>query len=72
MRKRGGEPVRMCVVCGRRFPKRELLRYAGAAAGGMERIPDPEQILPGRGVYVCGDARCGERFRTWRAKRKKR
>jgi len=58
-------PMRMCIACRDRFPKEALTRYvrpehAGDAA--LEPVPDPEQITPGRGYYVCGQARCRERF----------
>jgi hypothetical protein len=65
MSDQGQEPERMCVVCRKRFPKRELLRYVrpgetdGPDAGP---IPDPAMTWPGRGYYVCGQARCRERF----------
>ncbi|MBG0790915.1 MAG: DUF448 domain-containing protein [Desulfovibrionaceae bacterium] len=58
-------PERMCVVCRRRFPKEALERYV-RPANAQERdaapVPDPAQTMPGRGYYVCGQARCRERF----------
>ena len=60
------EPVRMCVVCRQRFPKGELERFvcpAAAPDGEPEcPVPDPEQTTPGRGYYVCVQARCRELF----------
>lgn len=65
-------PIRMCVICRQRFLKSELERYVcpesgrgGAsdrepAASGL--IPDPDQVLPGRGFYICGKADCRQRF----------
>jgi len=59
------KPVRMCVVCRERFPKGELTRYVSPEdASKPDTVPvhDPEQCKPGRGYYVCGQARCRERF----------
>ncbi|MCJ2163175.1 MULTISPECIES: DUF448 domain-containing protein [unclassified Pseudodesulfovibrio] len=59
------EPVRMCVVCRERFPKGELARYVrpeDAIKSDESPIYDPEKDKPGRGYYVCGQARCRERF----------
>lgn len=60
------EPVRMCVVCRERFPKRELSRYVcqenARSAGQCEPEADPAQTSPGRGYYVCEQARCREIF----------
>lgn len=55
-------PVRMCAICRERFPKQELHRYALPAAGAEGPLPDPEQKLPGRGIYVCGQDACREKF----------
>ena len=64
-RERNDSPVRMCVVCRQRFPKEELTRHV-RSADAEERdampVPDPAQTMPGRGYYVCGQARCRERF----------
>lgn len=71
-------PVRMCCICRRRLPKAGLDRHAGttgagdAEAGKQELLADPAQILPGRGVYVCRETECQERFSRRRAGRKKR
>ncbi|QGY41620.1 DUF448 domain-containing protein [Pseudodesulfovibrio cashew] len=60
------EPVRMCVVCRKRFPKRELTRYVCPESlrelTENGPVPDPEQKRPGRGYYVCVQAECRERF----------
>lgn len=69
-------PLRTCVICRRRFAKRELLRYVpptDAAGAGATPVPDERQVLPGRGFYVCDSPECRERFRKfggWRRKRK--
>ena len=60
----GHEPERMCVVCRKRFPKRELARYVPPETMSPDQgpVPDPAMTSPGRGFYVCGQARCRERF----------
>ncbi len=45
-------PIRMCVVCRRRRPKRELLRILRTPEGF---ILDFSGKQPGRGAYVCPD-----------------
>ena len=57
---RGREPVRMCVVCRRRMPKRELTRYVVTPEGGSK--VDEDGTRPGRGRYVCSDPQCIDRF----------
>jgi predicted RNA-binding protein YlxR (DUF448 family) len=52
------EPVRTCVGCGRKAPKRALVRYA-VVGGVLTR--DPEGRMPGRGAYTCPDRACFER-----------
>ncbi|WP_419787596.1 YlxR family protein [Pseudodesulfovibrio sp.] len=60
------EPIRSCVVCRRRFPKGELERYVCPATVPDDEpdgpVLDPEKIKPGRGYYVCVQARCRELF----------
>ncbi len=65
--------MRTCVVCRKCFPKRELLRYVCAPADVTDRtfVPDPEQVMPGRGWYVCREGTCGERLEAARVRRKK-
>ncbi|MBQ7607748.1 MAG: DUF448 domain-containing protein [Desulfovibrionaceae bacterium] len=58
-------PERMCVICRRRFPKRELTRYTLSSQGVLTR--DENKNSPGRGWYVCSDARCARNFSTFRA-----
>jgi hypothetical protein len=65
MAKKGHSPERMCVVCRNRFPKEELTRYVSPedlSGPDASPAPDPAMNRPGRGYYVCGQARCGERF----------
>jgi len=59
-------PVRMCVVCRQTFPKGDLLRHV--CPDTMQEletdgpVPDPENTKPGRGYYVCVQAKCREIF----------
>lgn len=65
-------PVRMCVICREKHPKKELVRHVcpkpgrGGAPDGESGsdglIPDPAQVLPGRGFYICGKADCRIKF----------
>ncbi|MFI3272516.1 MAG: DUF448 domain-containing protein [Pseudomonadota bacterium] len=66
------KPVRMCVICRRRFTKKELLRYV-CPVEGTGPVADVRQVHPGRGWYVCGDPNCRAKmakFGGWRRKRK--
>ncbi|SNR64485.1 hypothetical protein SAMN04488503_0573 [Humidesulfovibrio mexicanus] len=64
-------PVRMCCICRQRRAKAELLRHVRAATGeGF--VPDPRGIMPGRGLYVCDQGECRERFLRYGDRRKKR
>jgi len=52
--KAGHIPIRMCVVCRKKKPKDELLRFRadGVAPGGSP--------AEGRGMYLCREAACME------------
>lgn len=68
----GSQPVRSCVICRRRLAKSELARYA-PARDRASLVSDPAQRLPGRGFYVCDQARCQKAFiqyKGWRRKLK--
>ena len=66
-------PVRMCIVCRRRLAKAELLRHVRIARDDGEGfVPDPGFKMPGRGLYVCGQEECRERFLRRGDRRKKR
>ncbi|MBV8081464.1 MAG: YlxR family protein [Candidatus Eremiobacteraeota bacterium] len=54
------DPVRQCVGCRTRAPKRTLLRFVAVAQGGWE--PDPRARRDGRGVYLCSP-QCVERVK---------
>lgn len=47
---------RMCAVCRKRRPKRELLRIA-KSSDGVLKIDDGGK-LPGRGMYICRNSEC--------------
>lgn len=52
-------PVRRCVGCGQRAPKRTLIRFVTvAAAGGHRLVRDDLQRAPGRGMYLCDRHAC--------------
>ncbi len=49
-----GPPIRTCVSCGRKAPKKELIRV-GKEPSGVVGVN-----WGGRGAYVCKDAQCVE------------
>ncbi|SMC20394.1 hypothetical protein SAMN02746041_00905 [Desulfacinum hydrothermale DSM 13146] len=53
-------PHRTCLVCRSRQPKATLLRLALDERGRV--VPDPRQVHPGRGAYVCRDCLGGLAF----------
>ncbi|MDR2574031.1 MAG: YlxR family protein [Desulfovibrio sp.] len=53
-------PVRMCVACRGRFAKNMLTRYVFSSQGNI--VLDPKKIAPGRGIYLCSNPRCKEKF----------
>ncbi|NCD25581.1 MAG: YlxR family protein [Deltaproteobacteria bacterium] len=64
-------PVRMCVICRRRFPKNELDRFTCPVHGELTLTADISGKKPGRGFYLCRDAACRnkfERFKGWQKK----
>jgi predicted RNA-binding protein YlxR (DUF448 family) len=50
------EPFRRCVGCGRRAPRRRLVRFV-AVEGDLV----PGDAAPGRGVYTCRRLACFRR-----------
>ena len=54
------KPARTCVQCGAVAKKCKLLRIAGRP--GSTWVPDPAGKLPGRGIYLCREGDCVERF----------
>jgi uncharacterized protein len=51
------EPIRTCLGCRRRRPKREMARLVRRADGRV----GSDAAASGRGAYVCRDAECLER-----------
>ena len=51
-------PLRSCIVCQEKRPKRDLVRIVCTPEGTIEI--DPKGKRPGRGGYVCRDPRCWE------------
>jgi len=47
-------PMRMCVGCRNRLPKKELIRVVRLASDGSIRL-DPTGKASGRGAYICSD-----------------
>ncbi len=62
-------PMRMCAICRKRAPKNTLTRFIQTSEKA-DPVPDQKQKAPGRGVYVCDEARCREAFSRRSAKRK--
>ncbi len=52
-------PMRMCVACRERKPKKELIRIVLLPSGLVE--VDPGGKKPGRGAYICKSRTCLER-----------
>jgi hypothetical protein len=52
----GYTPERTCISCGRKVPKRELIRIVRTPAGFI--TADPTGKSAGRGSYLCGSAEC--------------
>lgn len=51
-------PTRTCVICRKKYPKRELVRMV--VAGGHPLV-DSTGKMQGRGAYVCRDRECWTR-----------
>ena len=64
MARRTAPPPRMCVGCGVRAAKSDLLRLVAA---GNEIVPDAAARLPGRGAYLHPSRECLERAQRRKA-----
>lgn len=51
-------PLRSCIACHQKQPKRDLIRIVRRPEGAIE--VDPRGKLSGRGAYVCSTHRCWE------------
>ena len=49
-------PIRTCIGCRGKFPKKNLLRFVRDTAGNLQK--DLAGKLPGRGAYVCESQTC--------------
>lgn len=49
-------PLRTCIACQGKRPKRELVRVVRTPEGHIE--VDPKGKRPGRGAYLCPDVEC--------------
>jgi predicted RNA-binding protein YlxR (DUF448 family) len=55
-------PLRTCVVCRQKLPKRELFRLVHTADEGL--VVDPTGKRSGRGAYLCAQPDCWNRAMT--------
>jgi hypothetical protein len=51
-------PERTCIACGRKLPKRDLVRIVKCADGQV--MADPTGKANGRGSYLCNSDKCWE------------
>lgn len=58
MKRRKHVPLRTCIACQQKRPKRELLRIVRRPEGVVE--VDPRGKLSGRGAYLCVSQECLE------------
>ena len=58
-------PMRQCVGCREMRPKRELIRAVKSKEGDISL--DFLGKLPGRGAYICADAKCLARAKKSKA-----
>ncbi len=58
-------PIRQCLGCRERKPKRELIRVVRSPEGEISL--DFRGKKPGRGAYICPDAACLAKVRKSRA-----
>ena len=49
-------PIRTCIGCRGKFPKKDLLRFVQDTTGNLQT--DSTGKLPGRGAYVCQSQVC--------------
>jgi len=49
-------PLRTCIICGNKAPKRDLLRIVSTPDLGVK--VDPTGKASGRGTYICSDVQC--------------
>jgi hypothetical protein len=66
--KAGHIPSRTCVICHKKQPKNQLLRFTKMASGV---VYDLKQKLEGRGYYVCNSEKCINKIDRWTRKKRK-
>ena len=52
-------PVRKCIVCGEKFPKKDLVKVV---MKNDEFALDVNQKSEGRGAYICNNPDCHDKF----------
>lgn len=57
-------PMRMCIGCGEKKPKKELVRVVKSKEGEISL--DLTGKKSGRGAYICGDLKCLQKARKSR------
>lgn len=58
MKRRKHVPLRSCIACRQKSPKRDLIRVVRTLEGVLEI--DPKGKRAGRGAYVCRNQQCYE------------
>lgn len=65
--KNGNIPIRMCIACGKRAPKNELIRVVKSGkSSGVPTAMLPLGHCEGRSAYLCNDVRCFQKARKFR------
>ena len=59
MKRRKHVPLRSCIACRAKLPKRELIRVVRTPEGTLEM--DPKGKRAGRGAYLCRQRQCCEK-----------
>lgn len=57
---RGHIPIRTCISCGAKRPKKDLVRLSSDKEGRL--VKDYSHKMNGRGAYVCDKESCMERL----------
>jgi predicted RNA-binding protein YlxR (DUF448 family) len=57
---RGHIPIRTCISCGAKRPKKDLVRLSLDGEGRL--VKDYSYKMQGRGAYVCNEESCMERL----------
>jgi len=63
--KKGHIPERTCIVCGKKLPKKELLRFC---VENNQIVLDKTQKKGGRGAYFCSE--CVSKIKNLKVRRK--